>query len=540
MTSQATRCFYPFCVFLTFALVLALRIGGMPFGEPFVIDADEPHFVRRAVNILATGDPNPHWFGHPGTLTIYNLVALYALKAWAAGVPFDQLLVQYQDDPAPFHALGKHLMIFWSLLGHFGLWLLTLQFSTRWVALLAVLLMAVAGIDIRIASLIRTDTQQSALLIFLFLCLIQGIRTRKDRWFLGAGLLLGLSTATKWPSAVVSLVILLAVFVASPGASMTFEWSLRRFRIAVIAGVLSLAALFLVAPHIFLDFGTVLHDLRAEAPENYPLVKARSTGFFPTLGYYFAALDSSLSTLGLGLAAVGMISGMRGEMRRLTLIPLSFFWIYLVFISSLVLKWERWLVPLIPPLCLFGALGTKAIYDLALARNGKTVGAFLVGPLLSAALTLGHVPRVVQIVQNQARPTRNVTVSRWITSNLPPGSRILSESYGPYLPRGPFELHQVDVQSGKMVRVAPTSRYVEARGNLGRLKDVPSALANVDYVIVTSYKQKFRKDTPDGRKALRVYDRLKRETELVERFGTLQVRKVRRKDGRRDEGGEGR
>ena len=40
-------------------------------------DPDESAFVGPAVRIAATGDLNPHWFGHPGSTVIYPLAGFF-------------------------------------------------------------------------------------------------------------------------------------------------------------------------------------------------------------------------------------------------------------------------------------------------------------------------------------------------------------------------------------------------------------------------------------------------------------------------------
>ena len=42
-----------------------------------VPEIDEPFFVRPAVQFAGTGDPNPGWFGHPGSTVIYPLAGLF-------------------------------------------------------------------------------------------------------------------------------------------------------------------------------------------------------------------------------------------------------------------------------------------------------------------------------------------------------------------------------------------------------------------------------------------------------------------------------
>jgi hypothetical protein len=67
-------------VVLTIILLsgILLRLYGINFGLPYLYNPDEPDFVSPAVKILANRDLNPHWFGLPGTTTIYMLAALHA------------------------------------------------------------------------------------------------------------------------------------------------------------------------------------------------------------------------------------------------------------------------------------------------------------------------------------------------------------------------------------------------------------------------------------------------------------------------------
>nr|MDQ6910924.1 hypothetical protein [Actinomycetota bacterium] len=78
---------------------------------PFT-DVDEPTFVRPAVHIAATGDLNPHWFGHPGSTIIYPLAGFY--RAWdtvAHGGPVFSsspgLTQRYQTSPTEFYMIGR-------------------------------------------------------------------------------------------------------------------------------------------------------------------------------------------------------------------------------------------------------------------------------------------------------------------------------------------------------------------------------------------------------------------------------------------------
>lgn len=515
---------YPACVFLVFGLAVALRLSEIPFGEPFMIHVDEPNFVRRALNILVSGDANPHWFGHPGTLTIYNLSAVYAVRAFLQGAPLEGLLAEYALDPAPFHALGKHVIVFWSLLGHLGLWLLSRQFVSKWFALLAVLLMATTEIDVEIGSLIRTDTQQSALLILLCLCLVRALRSGHVGWFASAGALLGMATAVKWPSVVACFSIALVALLSGESKKL---WPLvpKQLWPIVLAAAASALALLLVAPHIYLDFQTVLHNVETEAREYH--LSATSPGFFAALFFYLRLLFSSTSLLGVVLSLVGVVMALRSERWREAVAPVSLFVVYLVFISAQNLRWDRWSVPLVPYVCLFVAMGAAQVVQLASIRLGESVRACIVTGLLILALGLGAGRSAATMAQEEARPDARVAATRFIATHVPAGARVLSELYAPYVPGTGFRLYGVDRRTGKLKRVTERTRYVSVRGHVGELKDVDATLKKLDYVLVGPYHKRLRAEPKRHKAQIKTYDRVFKETRLVKKFGSLEIRKVK-------------
>src|SRR6185369_14130759 len=66
------------------ACALALRLYGIGFGLPALLDPDEPLFIISALKLLGQHTLNPGWFGHPGTTTIYSLAIIYASIGGAA------------------------------------------------------------------------------------------------------------------------------------------------------------------------------------------------------------------------------------------------------------------------------------------------------------------------------------------------------------------------------------------------------------------------------------------------------------------------
>jgi hypothetical protein len=59
-------------------------VGGAAFGPPYLYDPDESTFVSPSLKLVWDSDPNPGWFGHPGSTVIYLNAAVYKLLAWVA------------------------------------------------------------------------------------------------------------------------------------------------------------------------------------------------------------------------------------------------------------------------------------------------------------------------------------------------------------------------------------------------------------------------------------------------------------------------
>src|SRR6266480_6092631 len=81
--SRPRRAFAPvwWAVLGIMVLSIGLECWAVTHDLPYP-GVDEPVFVEPAVHMAATGDLNPHWFGHPGSTVIYPLAGL--VHAWDA------------------------------------------------------------------------------------------------------------------------------------------------------------------------------------------------------------------------------------------------------------------------------------------------------------------------------------------------------------------------------------------------------------------------------------------------------------------------
>jgi len=155
-----------------------------------------------------------------------------------------------------------------------------------------------------------------------------------------------LAVVTKYPAIVVAPIIVLAHVVSKPK-----QW-LRPSRL-VGSGVASFAGVILASPFLLPSFAAVLKDVALEARPAYPGATGEGT-VLNLIWYLNGPLPHALSIVALMLACVGIVlSAISREKARSLLTAFPIF--LLIFISSLNLRWERWIVPAVPFLCLLAA-----------------------------------------------------------------------------------------------------------------------------------------------------------------------------------------
>ena len=142
----------------TLAVILAvaalLRFVGIGAGIPFNIGVDEPEIMSRVVQMMRTGDFNPHFFDYP-TLYFYLQLGVAVLR-FMVGASLGRWTSLDQVDAADFYLPGRAVT---ALLGTATV-LLVYRIGLRWGARHAALaagLMAVMPLHVRESHYVLTD-----------------------------------------------------------------------------------------------------------------------------------------------------------------------------------------------------------------------------------------------------------------------------------------------------------------------------------------------------------------------------------------------
>ena len=411
------------------AAALLLRLDGLGFGLPALLDPDEPIFILTGLRLLREHTLDPGWFGHPGTTTIYALalIELATFGAWTAVGRFPDAHAFGQAvyaDPALIFLPGRGFMLVCGMVTIVLTYVIARRlFDTR-VALLAALLLAINPLHIRYSQIIRTDMHATVFVLLEILVAIAILKNGRRREYLLAALVLGFACATKWPAAACCTAVGVAGLVRVRRRLDTPRTAFVNFALYAVAAI---AALFVASPYLFLDLPTVLADLHGEERPFH--LGATGHGLVGNMIWYAGGpLTFGFGVVGLLLAAAGCwIAARRSSAFALTVLPVAA--LFFVMISAQSLVWERWLVPLLPLLSIAAAVAIVAaprmIGERLSGAGRDAVQAALLGATLIPILAHARVASV-----ERATDTR-VLASRWAATHIPAGS-VVTVEHGAY------------------------------------------------------------------------------------------------------------
>jgi len=490
----------PLFAFMVLAAVL-LRAYGIAFGLPYPYETDEHVFVNIAGRIAIDGDPNPGWFGHPGTTTIYALSGLYMLlqkvgasfHLWPGANDFETFFL---NNTTVTYLSGRLLML---ALGVVTIGLGYRVFDRifgRPTALLATALLTLSPLHTSLSRIIRTDIMSGLIILAVFSLCLDLLEKPRWRTYIAAGLLTGVGIATKYPTAIAGLVVLIAHL-----ASHRHRPRSGLLKPVAFGGLAVLGA-FLASPFLFLDSHTALADLRGEStPESTMLLFDTGRGWLAdALWYLDLPLVEALSRAGAVLAAIGFVLCLRSRDRKKVIAAL-FVPLYIGPIAAVGLRWSRWIVPTIPFLCglaayavVRGAEATERRFGARTARFAAAILALgVLWPLLKTNLDEGA---------DLSRTDTRTMAADWVAAHIPPQSKVLIEAKTPFLRRDRYDLFVV-TRSGNLIPApadtfdtiaGPYRRnnhlehvYYRPFGHLGFIADIAATNRYaIEYMIVGS------------------------------------------------------
>jgi Glycosyltransferase family 87 len=351
----------------------ALRIPGLENGLPYatLLNPDEQSIVPRAWHMVHGGGPDPHWFDYP-TFVLY----LFApFQAW-------------QDRPSVLTA--RILIVLLAVGAVAASWWLGKRAYGPLAGTVAAAIVAVETTHVLYSHMAVTDVPLTLGVAVSLALMVSG----RLEW---AGLAAGLATGAKYPG----------VFLAAP--LLVAGW--RQWRRIAVAAALGAAAFLATSPYVLVHPGQAAH----EAFRVQRLAREGWLGFehdHISLVAFPARLWSGMGPV-LIVAAAGLGFAL-WRRSRTDLILAAFAVVYFVDLLTLRAHFDRYVLPLVPPLgVLAGRLRALAPVTLL---------------LLAVPLTWS-IRKDVELARTDTR----IVAHDWIEGHVSPGARVAADSSTPPL-----------------------------------------------------------------------------------------------------------
>ena len=397
-----------------------LRVWGADHGLPYAYNADEnSHFVPRAIGLYGH-EWNPDYFVNPPAYTyVLNLV----FSVWFGGRAEVSRL--FAADPTEVWVVAR---VTAAALGTLSIWLLYLtgaRLFDRRVGLLAAGLMTVAFLPVFYAHLALNDVPTLAPLCLALYGVTGVLRLGRKRDYVIAGAGIGLAAATKYTGGIVLLPLIGAAaiqFLAPGGRAIAI-------RGLVLAGAAALIGFIVANPYALLDTGAfidgITHQSSAAGGDTQgKLGLTHENGFI----YYLWSLTWGLGWIPLIAAFVALPLLWLDERRLLwVLVPAPV--IFLFFMGTQERFFGRWLIPILPFVCLLAAF---AAIELAgrLGRRWPALRPTFVA-LGAVALCAQGAVSSLHIGQVLSRADTRNLARDWMVEHVPPRAKIVVEPVVP-------------------------------------------------------------------------------------------------------------
>lgn len=477
----------------------AIRLVGLGHGLPYLY-TDEPTFVVPVTQMLATGDPNPHWFGHPGSFLMYALAALFLLVSAMLAVfwtvtgrahglaelkaQFDPDL--YRDVWRPvYYVSGRLFVVAMALVSIYLVYRLGKRLFGRNAGILAAFMIALSPMHIVFSRVIRTDMPGMMLITASSLFLVTYLDGNKKKWFYAAALTAGLAVACKYTNGLAVLPVMAAACCAPKD----------RVKLLIAAAAWAFLGFFLAAPFVILDFKKALIDILVETEPSH-LGADRLPGLATHLWYLKHGLRQGIGGIFFEvLAAAGVILSFR-ERRSRALIFLLFPAVYFIVMGFGNLRIDRWMLPVLPFEAVFAA---AALTDPKLKRRfPKLVVAVLA---LTAFFFARNAGLEWQAARKLTRIDTRTMAKAWAEANLPEGASIAYEDYAPRFDTRNTKRFRLMDRGWDQIVSQPLAYYKEA---------------GVGYIVITdSIKSRYYAERDRYPVQVARYEELKEKATLV-------------------------
>lgn len=422
-------------------LGLAVRLWGITLSLPHVLIRPDELYILGTVIKMHAGQTNPGFWDYGG-LYLYFVAGLWSiyygigsLAGWFSGP--EHFVRSFSEHWEPFFLIPRVTGAALGAATVAVVYAIARRTLGRSEGLLSGLFLALAFLHVRDSHYATTDVFMTFFLMAAVLAAVQVDASRRaaDGWLAGA--LAGCAIATKYNA--VFIVLVLAAVEALHVWRLRHDWraAIRTTQIWRMAA--ACVFVFVVTnPYLFLEWERArgnLEALRASSAGGMTPPDWLGRGWTYHLPY---SLRFGLG-LPLLLASLAGLGWMAFRQRRVFIILGIFPVAYYLFIGEAYNVFVRYVLPIVPFLCIFGGYTVAAVAR-GLAKRVGGVPAGAVAGILGLLVVAPSAWSVIQFDRLAARDDNRLVAAKWIIENVPEGSVIMmgGNRYGhPQLERGP-------------------------------------------------------------------------------------------------------
>jgi 4-amino-4-deoxy-L-arabinose transferase-like glycosyltransferase len=415
-------------LFLVLLTGFILRYKSMWFGYPLITHPDEPRLVYVANNILKNDNFNPHFFNYPSLiiyLQTFVIVCVNTFEHHILGIPIEDI------PRVHFLLLGRMIASFFSVISIYIVYLIGRKLASSNVGILSALIVAISPLHIENSAYVTTDIWVAIFLTFILYFSLKIYEDNKLSNYLLAGLFVGLAIGSKYTAFLFFISVLIAHLLSR-------EFRLKNLfqRNLVLSAITSVVVFLLTTPFAILDYRKFLKDLAFEA-HHYRNGHTGSEAIGNTSwDLYFNYL---LSSAGVGymvvfLGLVSFIFIIQKKYRVLLVVAISPLLLFL-FVGNYKVYFARNVVSLVPVLAILASTSIYILFNLFLndSRYKKYMHPLYI--LLLLIISFPLLNKAILDVKNKNLPDTRWESIIWIQNNIPKGSKLAIQAYGPPLQR---------------------------------------------------------------------------------------------------------
>ena len=299
---------------------------------------------------------------------------------------------------------------------------LTFQAGLRWGsrhALLAAALLAVMPLHVTYSHYVLTDIPLTFFTTLTLLLTLEATEKNTTRAFVLAGVAVGLAASVKYNGGVAIVMPLVACWMTRPARSS------RAVRMLLI-GLASIAVFLVTSPYTLLDLPGFLNGFARLAGmyrQNQSIEEAVWIVYLKHLRITFGWPALLLGMTGLGL---GLVRSVRGPGHVRWSVVVTFTLVYGFMVSRQNIVFARYLLPIVPMLCLLAAcavvsgVGLLRRYEIRRAPRTALIAGLTIAALLPPAIQAVQFDRMIARRGTPISPTTGLTrtspgdgASRW-------------------------------------------------------------------------------------------------------------------------------